>query len=118
MKELTKATGSGLKPKTSQTDNSEIKPMSLTEASKSGAPKKKPVFKTVGPSRTSGAAPAAATSLAGLLDVNDPSTATEENDPSGSVRNGWHADRYDPAFVSGCEPDCGACGGREGRIAI
>jgi hypothetical protein len=27
--------------------------------------------------------------LAGALDVNDPSTATEENDPSGAVRNGY-----------------------------
>lgn len=114
MKQLTKDTGGGLKPRSSQ--NSEIQSISLAPSA-TGAPKKKPVFKTIG-STSKAAAPAATASLSGLLDVNDPSTATEENDPSGSVRNGWHAERYEPEFISGCEPHCGACGGREERIAI
>ncbi|KAM0690098.1 hypothetical protein Q7P36_008865 [Cladosporium allicinum] len=28
--------------------------------------------------------------------TTDPSAANEENDPSGAVRNGWYADRYEP----------------------
>jgi len=47
--------------------------------------------------------------LSGHLDVNDPSTANEENDPSGAVRNGWYFERYDPAFITGCGSDCSAC---------
>jgi hypothetical protein len=53
--------------------------------------------------------------LTGQLDVNNPSTATAENDPSGAVRNGWYAQRYEPEFISGCGKDCSACGGREER---
>jgi hypothetical protein len=87
MKQLTKDTGGQLKPKASQ-GNSEIQSMSLT-ASTSGAPKKKPVFKAIGSSSSSAAVPNTATALAGALDVNDPATATEENDPSGAVRNGY-----------------------------
>ena len=88
MKQLTKDTGGQLKPKASQ-GNSEIQSMSLT-ASTSGAPKKKPGFKAIGSSSSSSAAvPNTATSLAGALDVNDPAMATEENDPSGAVRNGY-----------------------------
>jgi hypothetical protein len=136
MKQLTKDTGGQLKPKASQS-NSEIQSMSLS-ASTSGAPKKKPVFKAIGSSSNAASAgtttPAA---LAGALDVNNPATATEENDPSGAVRNGydfatlilakdgfadsvarWYADRYEPEFITGCGSDCDACGGEEGRIAI
>jgi hypothetical protein len=91
MKQLTKDTGGQLKPNKSN-NNSEIQSMSLS-ASTSGAPKKKPVFKAIGSSSSSTNAAAAAgttpASLAGALDVNDPSTATEENDPSGAVRNGY-----------------------------
>ena len=89
MKQLTKDTGGQLKPKASQ-GNSEIQSMSLT-ASTSGAPKKKPVFKTIGSSNA--AVTAAPATLAGTLDVNNPSTATEENDPSGAVRNGYEFSR-------------------------
>jgi hypothetical protein len=87
MKQLTKDTGGQLKPKPSQS-NSEIQAMSLNPST-SGAPKKKPDFKAIG-SSSSNAAVAGTTpaSLAGALDVNNPSTATEENDPSGAVRNG------------------------------
>jgi hypothetical protein len=138
MKQLTKDTGGQLKPKASQ-GNSEIQSMSLT-ASTSGAPKKKPVFKAIGSSSSSAAVPNTATTLAGALDVNDPATATEENDPSGAVRNGyvwvlglfgdlwvwltfvvccrWYADRYEPEFITGCAADCEACGGDESQIAI
>lgn len=136
MKQLTKDTGGQLKPKPSQA-NSEIQSMSLS-ASISGAPKKKPVFKAIGSSSNTAVVGSPA-SLAGVLDVNNPSTATEENDPSGAVRNGygyvevvlplqesdwanlatrWYAERYEPEFISGCDSDCEACGGREGRIAI
>ena len=52
------------------------------------------------------------------LDVNDPSTANEENDPSGAVRNGWYADRYEPEFITGCSSDCEVCGGEEDFIDI
>jgi len=92
MKQLTKDTGGQLKPKASQANN-EIQSMSLT-ASTSGAPKKKPKFKAIGSSNT--AATAAPASLAGGLDVNNPSTATEDNDPSGAVRNGYDL----------CKPSC------------
>lgn len=86
MKQLTKETGGQLKPKASSQANSEILAMSLT-ASTSGAPKKKPKFKAIGSSNAE--ATAAPASLAGGLDVNNPSTATEDNDPSGAVRNGY-----------------------------
>ncbi|KAM0714372.1 hypothetical protein Q7P37_010159 [Cladosporium fusiforme] len=116
MKQLTKDTGGGLRGNKSSTTNNEIQSISLAPAN-SGAPKKKPVFKAIGSS--SNAAPAALpAALTGALDVNDPSTATEENDLSGAVRNGWYAERYEPDFISGCDEGCGACGGREGRIAI
>jgi hypothetical protein len=86
MKQLTKDTGGQLKPKASQ-GSSEIQSMSLS-ASTSGAPKKKPVFKAIGSSSKAAVAGTPA-SLAGALDVNNPSTAREENDPSGAVRNGY-----------------------------
>lgn len=115
MKQLTKDTGGGLRGKSTNSGNNEIQSISLAPG-KSGAPKKKPVFKAIG---SSNAAPAALpASLTGALDVNDPSTATEENDPSGAVRNGWYADRYEPELISGCDSSCGACAGREERIAI
>lgn len=118
MKQLTKDTGGNLKSKSSQS-NSEIQPIKLSTsatASTSDAPRKKPVFRAIGSSNaptTTGP-----TTLAGQLDVNDPSTATEENDPSGAVRNGWYADRYEPEFISGCSSDCTVCGGKEDCIAI
>ena len=115
MKQLTKDTGGGLSRGKSSQANSEIKSISLTPASNPGAPKKKPVFKTVGAPSTVASAPF---SLGSKLDVNDPKSATEENDPSGAVRNGWYAEGYEPEFVTGCDVDCGACGGRDGRIAI
>jgi hypothetical protein len=87
MKQLTKDTGGQLKPKPSQS-NSEIQSMSLS-ASTSGAPKKKPVFKAIGSSSNAAVAGTTPASLAGALDVNNPATATEENDPSGAVRNGY-----------------------------
>jgi hypothetical protein len=91
MKQLTKDTGGQLKPNKASSNNnsSEIQSMSLNTTT-SGAPKKKPVFKAIG-SSSSNAAVAGTTpaSLAGALDINDPATATEENDPSGAVRNGY-----------------------------
>ena len=137
MKQLTKDTGGSLKPKSS--GSSEIQPIKLstsTTATKSDAPKRKPVFRTIGSSNAE--ATAGPATLSGQLDVNDPSTANEENDPSGAVRNGydfgtlilakdgfadsvarWYADRYEPEFITGCGSDCDACGGEEeGRIAI
>ena len=91
MKQLTKDTGGQLKPNKASNNSSEIQSMSLNTTT-SGAPKKKPVFKAIGSSSSSNAAVAGTTpaSLAGGgLDVSDPSTATEENDPSGAVRNGY-----------------------------
>lgn len=121
MKQLTKDTGGTLKSKSSNL-NSEIQPIKLSTSSASAAttsdaPKrKKPVFRTIGSSNAETTTGPAA--LNGQLNVNDPSTANEENDPSGAVRNGWYSQRYDPGFITGCEPGCGACGGREDRIAI
>lgn len=115
MKQLTKDTNATLRSKpSSSNNNSEIQSISLTP---SGAPKKKPVFKAIGSS--SSAAPAALpAALTGALDVKDPSTANEENDLSGAVRNGWYEERYEPDVVSGCERGCGVCGGREGGIVL
>ena len=96
MKQLTKDTGGQLKPKASQS-NSEIQSMSLS-ASTSGAPKKKPGFKAIGSSANAAAAGTTPAALAGALDVNNPATATEENDPSGAVRNG-----YDSGTLLACE---------------
>lgn len=115
MKQLTKDTGGSLKPKSSS--NSEIQPIRLstsTTATTTDAPRRRPVFRTIGSSNAE--ATTGPATLSGQLDVNDPSTANEENDPSGAVRNGWYAQRYDPEFITGCDASCG-CGG-EGRIAV
>lgn len=117
MKQLTKDTGGSLKSKPS--GSSEIQPIKLstsTTLSNSDAPKKKPVFRTIGSSNAE--AKTGPVTLSGQLDVNNPSTATEENDPSGAVRNGWYSQQYDPEFITGCDSSCGACGGREDRIPV
>ena len=116
MKQLTKDTGGSLKPKSST--SSEIQPIKLstsTTLANPDAPKRKPVFRTIGSSNAEATTGSAA--LSGQLDVNDPSTATEENDPSGAVRNGWYARRYDPEFITGCDSSCDVCGGQD-RIAV
>lgn len=119
MKQLTKDTGGNLKSKSSQS-NSEIQPIKLStspaSATTSDAPRRKPVFRAIGSSNAE--ATTGSATLTGQLNVNDPSTANEENDPSGAVRNGWYSQRYDPGFITGCESSCGACGGKEDRIAI
>jgi len=80
-------------------------------------PKRKPVWKIVGSSEEQATIDESTRStLRGELDVNNRSTATEENDPSGAVRNGWYNQRYDPIFITGCNSCC-RCGG-EDRIAI
>ena len=115
MKQLTKDTGGSLKPKSS--GSSEIQPIKLSTsktATNSDAPKRKPVFRTIGSSNAE--ATAGPATLSGQLDVNNPSTANEENDPSGAVRNGWYSQRYDPMFITGCDASCD-CGG-EDRIPI
>lgn len=114
MRQFTQSTGN-LRNKPDDS-NKEIKSISLAPA-KTGAPKKKPVFKAIG-SMNVVSGPTTSASLTGQLDVKDPSTATEENDPSGAVRNGWYAERYEPEFISGCDAGCGACGGKEDRIAV
>jgi hypothetical protein len=118
MKQLTRDTGGTLKSRSSQA-NSEMKPLKIptsTAASASDAPRRKPVFRAIGSSNAEAARGPA--TLTGQLDVNNPSTATAENDPSGAVRNGWYSRRYEPEFISGCGTDCSACGGREDCIAI
>lgn len=119
MKQLTKDTGGNLKSKSSQS-NSEIQPIKLSTSSASAttsdAPRRKPVFRAIGSSNAE--ATTGSATLTGQLNVNDPSTANEENDPSGAVRNGWYSQRYDPGFITGCDPSCGACGGNEDRISI
>jgi hypothetical protein len=117
MKQLTKDTGGSLKSKSSA--SSEIQPIKLstsTTLANSDAPKRRPIFRTIGSSNAE--ATTSSATLSGQLDVNDPSTANEENDPSGAVRNGWYSQRYDPEFITGCDSSCGACGGREDRIAV
>lgn len=115
MKQLTKDTGGSLKPRNST--NSEIQPIKLSTSAtntSTDAPRRRPVFRTIGSSNAE--ATTGPATLSGQLDVNDPSTANEENDPSGAVRNGWYAQRYDPEFITGCDASCG-CGG-EDRIAV
>jgi len=113
MKQLTKDTGGSLKSKSSA--SSEIQPIKLSTSTTlvySDAPKRRPVSRPLGWSNKKAATMSLAT-LSDQLDVNNPSTATEENDPSGAVRNGWYSQRYDPKFITGCDSSCGACGGRE-----
>ncbi|KAM0711974.1 hypothetical protein Q7P35_001344 [Cladosporium inversicolor] len=65
------------------------------------APSKRPGLKSSNAEATAGPA-----TLSGQLDVNDPSTANEENDPSGAVRNGAQrmlSQRYVPMFITGCD---------------
>jgi hypothetical protein len=117
MKQLTKDTGGSLKSKSSA--SSEIQPIKLSTSStlsNSDAPKRRPVFRTIGSS--SAETTTSPATMSGQLDVNNPATATEENDPSGAVRNGWYSQRYDPEFITGCDSSCGTCGGREDRIAV
>jgi hypothetical protein len=70
--------------------------------------RRRPIFRTIGSSNAE--ATAGPATLSGQLDVNDPSTANEENDPLGflgvgclriwalgvyhAVRNGWYSQRY------------------------
>lgn len=115
MKQLTKDTGGSLRPRPSA--NSEIQPIRLSTSStvaNSDAPRRRPVFRTIGSSNAE--ATAGPATLSGQLDVNDRSTANEENDPSGAVRNGWYSQRYDPEFITGCDSSCD-CGG-EDHIAV
>lgn len=70
--------------------------------------KKKPVFATVTQSKAS-QIHSGSSVLGTALNVNDPSSATSYNDPSGAVRNGWYQDRYDPKVISNCEVDCTVC---------
>jgi hypothetical protein len=90
---------------------------SLTRNPSSKAPKRKPVWKIVGSSNQE-AVTTDPKNLTRQLDVNNPSTANEENDPSGAVRNGWYHQRYDPEFITGCDSSCRACKGKPDRIAV
>jgi hypothetical protein len=77
-----------------------------TSTPSSNAQKRKPVYRVVGSSNAE--ATTDSPTLSGHLDVNDPSTANEENDFSGAVRNGWYFERYDPEFITGCDLGCSA----------
>jgi len=75
--------------------------------------RRRPVFRTIGSSNAE--ATAGPATLSGQLDVNDPSTANEENDPSGflgvgclriwalgvyhAVCNEWYSERYTATYL-------------------
>lgn len=80
--------------------------------------KKKPVFAAITQSKSSQQLASASSILGSALNVDDPSTATAENDPSGAVRNGWYRDRYDPRSITGCDADCVVCHGRDDAIRL
>ena len=119
MKRSTSGSFSSSKPQTwhpSKKKKTE-KPANLTSTPPLEATKRKPVWKKVGSSNQEAVTVDPAT-LPDKLDVNKPSTANEENDPSGAVRNGWYHERYDPKFITGCDSSCRACRGKEDRIAV
>jgi hypothetical protein len=90
----------------------------MPKSTTSTGPKKKPVFKAIGgSSQALSAMPISALGVS-TLDPSRPETANEDNDPSGAVRNGWYAERYDPRVISGCGSDCRACGGSSGSITL
>jgi hypothetical protein len=88
-----------------------------TQTSSSEVPKPTPLWKIIGSSNQE-AVTLDPKNLTRKLDVNNPSTANEENDPSGAVRNGWYHQRYDPEFITGCDSSCRACKGKGDRIAV
>jgi len=87
------------------------KPSRPTPAPSSKVPKRKPVWRVIGSSSSEDTKEPPARH--GQLDVNDPSTANEDNDPSGAVRNGWYHDRYDPELITGYDSSCSVCGGQD-----
>jgi hypothetical protein len=105
------------KPKVPQTGtNTEATRVpNLTSTPSSEPQRRKLVYKIIGSSDAE--ATTDSPNLCGYLDVNNPSTANEENDPSGAVRNGWYAERYQPDIITGCNSSCAVCGGKEDRIA-
>lgn len=119
MKRSTSGSFSSLKPEPWHTSKKKKheKTAHLTPTAPSEAPKRKPVWKKVGSSNQE-AVTVDPANLPDKLDVNKPSTANEENDPSGAVRNGWYHERYDPKFISGCDSSCRVCRGKEDRIAV
>ena len=85
-----------------------MKTIDLSAAS-AAAPKKKPVFKSTLQPQNAAAVPAAPTPTTATMEE----LPTEDEDPSGMVRNGWAEEAYDPLKWMKMECRNAECKGRQ-----
>ena len=111
MRQLTKDPNAAAKARAAEqkaNEESGLKSINLSLSS-TGSTKKKPVFKSTLQPHNAAALGQTESNVAAHLGSEVPD---ENNDPSGAIGNGWHEDRYQPQFVTGCDDEgCQICKG-------